>query len=151
MNPNILAQMPLFDDGKSTPPIPPDQQAMIERLQHGETLAIDLHAESFRRRLPLLEWAKTHDRFVYIGRGQRWTTEAETLFPEVKRDSLWCNPFQVGRDGTLEQVIERYREYLTSRPDLLKRLPELQGKILGCWCHPKPCHGDVLIQYLAKL
>ncbi len=149
MNPNSLAQMPLFHDGND-PPIPPDQQRMIDRLERGETLVIDLHAESLRRLLPLLTWAKTHERFVYIGRGQRWTTEAETLFPEVKRDSPWCNPFQFPRDGTRDEVIAKYEAHLTSRPDLLARLPELQRKILGCWCHPEPCHGDVLIGQLKR-
>jgi len=24
-------------------------------------------------------------------------------------------------------------------------LPELRGKVLGCWCAPKACHGDVLV------
>lgn len=25
---------------------------------------------------------------------------------------------------------------------------ELEGKTLACWCHPKNCHGDVLIRLL---
>jgi len=25
---------------------------------------------------------------------------------------------------------------------------ELDGKILGCWCKPKHCHGDELIRCL---
>ena len=29
---------------------------------------------------------------------------------------------------------------------LLAALPELQGKVLGCWCAPLPCHGDVLVE-----
>jgi hypothetical protein len=27
---------------------------------------------------------------------------------------------------------------------LLERLPELRGKVLGCWCAPLPRHGDLL-------
>ena len=23
---------------------------------------------------------------------------------------------------------------------------ELKGKILGCWCKPLPCHGDIIIK-----
>ncbi|MBI3972630.1 MAG: DUF4326 domain-containing protein [Chloroflexi bacterium] len=38
-----------------------------------------------------------------------------------------------------------YRQYRLSRPDLLTALPELRGKTLSCWCKPKPCHGDVLV------
>jgi len=27
---------------------------------------------------------------------------------------------------------------------LIDSLPELKDKVLGCWCAPEPCHGDVL-------
>ena len=54
--------------------------------------------------------------------------------------SPWANPFRG------EHAIERFRKYLTAPKQawLRKRLPELRGKILGCWCHPLACHGDVL-------
>jgi len=26
-------------------------------------------------------------------------------------------------------------------------LIELKGKTLGCWCHPKQCHGDILSKW----
>ncbi|MBX6723654.1 MAG: DUF4326 domain-containing protein, partial [Dactylosporangium sp.] len=38
----------------------------------------------------------------------------------------------------------RYEAWLRTRPDLMARLPELRGRVLACWCAPKPCHGDVL-------
>ena len=34
--------------------------------------------------------------------------------------------------------------------DLMKALPELQGKTLGCWCKPKACHGDVLVRLIEE-
>lgn len=64
----------------------------------------------------------------------------------IGRPSKWGNPFIIGRDGTREEVIEKYREYIMQRPDLLSDLHELKGKVLGCWCKPKPCHGDVLVE-----
>jgi len=67
----------------------------------------------------------------------------------IGRPSKWGNPFKSGRDGTLEEVLEKYRQHILSRPDLLAALHELEGKTLGCWCKPKPCHGDVLIELLA--
>ena len=61
--------------------------------------------------------------------------------------SIWHNPFKEGRDGTREEVIERFeRHVLEERPDLVERLPELKGKVLACWCAPEPCHGDVLLR-----
>jgi len=62
----------------------------------------------------------------------------------IGRPSKWGNPFEIGRDGTREQVIEKYRAWILTQPHLMAALPELRGKVLGCWCAPKACHGDVL-------
>jgi hypothetical protein len=64
----------------------------------------------------------------------------------IGRPSKWGNPFRVGRDGGRGQVIERYREWLRSQHSLMAALPELRGKVLGCWCKPLACHGDVLVE-----
>ncbi|WP_429726407.1 DUF4326 domain-containing protein [Alicyclobacillus sendaiensis] len=66
------------------------------------------------------------------------------------RQSKWANPFRIGKDGTREECIAKYREYLLSRPELLEDLEELRGKTLGCWCKPAPCHGDVLVELLEE-
>ena len=64
----------------------------------------------------------------------------------IGRPGVWGNPFVVGRDGERETLIEKYREYLLNTPDLLLKIPSLQGKTLGCWCKPRACHGDVLAE-----
>ena len=66
----------------------------------------------------------------------------------IGRGSKWGNPFKIGRDGNRTQVIEKYRSYILNKPELLNSLYELEGKILGCFCKPKACHGDVLIELL---
>lgn len=68
----------------------------------------------------------------------------------IGRPSKWGNPFVVGRDGTREQVIEKYRKYIMGNPSLLDSLWELEGKTLGCWCAPLACHGDVLAALAAS-
>lgn len=61
--------------------------------------------------------------------------------------SEWHNPFKEGRDGTREEVIAKFEHHLLeNRPDLVDRLPELRGKVLGCWCAPAACHGAVLLR-----
>ena len=45
-------------------------------------------------------------------------------------------------------VYKKYKEYILSNENLMSKLYELKGKILGCWCHPTPCHGDILIKLL---
>jgi len=64
----------------------------------------------------------------------------------VGRPSKWGNPYKVGRDGTREEVIEKYRAHILASPELLAAIPELKGKVLGCWCKPQPCHGDILAE-----
>ena len=63
----------------------------------------------------------------------------------VGRPSPFGNPFVIGRDGDRETVIRKYRAWLVAQPALVERVRrELADKVLGCWCAPAPCHGDVL-------
>lgn len=80
----------------------------------------------------------------------------------IGRPSKWGNPFTHQPDGkTLAQhtvanrkeAIDAYRTWIT-RGDgrhLLNDLHELQGKVLGCWCKPQSCHGDVLVELTKQL
>lgn len=68
----------------------------------------------------------------------------------VGRPSKWGNPFQIGRDGSRREVIEKYRRHLHCTPELLEGLKKLRGKDLVCWCYPKLCHADVLIEEANK-
>ena len=67
----------------------------------------------------------------------------------VDRRTRWGNPFVVGRDGTREQVVARYRADLWRRiragEIALADLAALDGKRLACHCWPtRPCHAEVL-------
>lgn len=77
---------------------------------------------------------------VYIGRPARGLP-----------GSKWANPFRIGHDGDRDEVCAKYEAYIRSRPDLLADLPEIDGKILGCWCAPEACHGDVLVRLCAEV
>ncbi len=68
----------------------------------------------------------------------------------VGRPSKWGNPFAIGRDGTRDEVIAKYRAWLMQQPALLAQLPELRGKNLVCWCAPQRCHADVLVEFAAR-
>jgi hypothetical protein len=68
----------------------------------------------------------------------------------IGRPSKWGNPFSIGKDGTREEVIGKYRDYLIHHPTLYGELSTLKGKVLGCWCAPLPCHGDVLIEEMER-
>lgn len=65
----------------------------------------------------------------------------------IGRPSEWGNPFVIGQDGTREEVVTKYETWLLGQPELLAKVPILKDKILGCFCTPLPCHGDVLVKY----
>jgi len=70
----------------------------------------------------------------------------------IGRPSPFGNPFS-HLPGTLAQfrvasrdeAITRFREWFQGQPELVERAKrELAGKVLGCWCKPASCHGDVI-------
>lgn len=78
----------------------------------------------------------------------------------IGRPSIWGNPYTHIKDkntkaefivNSREEAIQKYEEYLRNQPDLLKLLPTLKNKILGCWCSPKSCHGDIIIKLYNEL
>lgn len=77
---------------------------------------------------------------LYIGRA--WKRGGWDL-----TQSKWASPFTVKQHG---RILGLYEEHVRNRPDLMNSLYELDGKILGCWCKPKPCHGDVLVKLLKE-
>jgi DNA-binding Lrp family transcriptional regulator len=78
----------------------------------------------------LIAWAKDTCRFVLIDR---------------KTD--WGNYFKEGEDGTHDEVVAKYAKFcLPNKNGLLRKLPNLRGMVLGCWCHPKRCHGHIIAE-----
>ena len=75
--------------------------------------------------------------------------EKHTVY--IGRPSIFGNPYTIGKDGTREGVINLYRHYLTTNLKLLKALYNLpKDAILGCYCKPLACHGDVLVKFYNK-
>lgn len=68
-------------------------------------------------------------------------------FVNIMRPNKWGNPFILGKDGNRDEVLEKYTNYIMSNPALIDEIKkELKGKNLLCCCHPKKCHGHVLIK-----
>lgn len=65
----------------------------------------------------------------------------------IARPSKWGNPFT---KGTRCDRIKKYENWIITQKHLMDTLHELEGKVLGCWCKPKACHGDVLIRLVEK-
>jgi len=76
----------------------------------------------------------------------------------IGRPSPLGNPFS-NKHGTLAQFVTEdpiadYREYLLNKiknkdEAIITALKQIkEDSILVCWCKPKPCHGDVIIEIL---
>lgn len=104
----------------------------------------------------LKEWTNDENN-IYIGRAGvvfiKNDDGKKERFPKVK--SMFCNPFKVGKDGTREEVIKKYKKYLIEKlknnSNFRKEFIKLKDKNLGCWCHPEKCHGDVILKILKKV
>lgn len=48
----------------------------------------------------------------------------------IGRGSKWGNPFKIGKDGSRNDVINKYREYVMQNKDLMDSLNELKDKKL---------------------
>lgn len=74
----------------------------------------------------------------------------------IGRPSKWGNPFTHGTSmftgmvtvvHSRDVAIQSFKEHISKRPEFLEQVKkELKGKVLGCWCAPRPCHGDVLAE-----
>lgn len=98
----------------------------------------------------LQEWI-TDPKNVYIGRSGVVFIDNER-FPKVS--SNFANPFKIGKDGTRDEVIEKYKKYIDNRlkndAKLQQELIGMKNKNLGCWCSPESCHGNVLLQLMEE-
>lgn len=70
---------------------------------------------------------------VYVGRGSRWGNP----FGLEGTRALWIVK-------TRQEAIERYVAWIMEQDDLLRNIKYLTGKVLGCHCHPLPCHAHIL-------
>lgn len=65
----------------------------------------------------------------------------------IGRGSKWGNPFVIGKDGTREEVIAKYKTWVQLQPGMVQAIKkELKGKNLLCFCKPAKCHGDWLLE-----
>lgn len=92
---------------------------------------------------------------IQLSRAKGWRMPQNTV--TVARPTCWGNPWKIGEDGitTRGQAVSIFRRYLLGAPmdgparmsAIKRRLPELRGKNLACWCPlDQPCHADVLLE-----
>ncbi len=97
----------------------------------------------------LEDWCKDPNN-IYIGRkGVVFINKKR--YPE--KDSIWCNPYKINKDGNRDDVLNKYEIYIRNKLEkdesLQNELKKLKNKNLGCWCAPEPCHGNILVKLLS--
>ena len=98
------------------------------------------------------QWKRSSERYVYIGRPTFWGN----YFTQHK----WIDNPDLIIVGSVEAAVQAHKDWLygnaytsfkqRERINVLEELPSLVGKRLGCYCYPKPCHGNTFVQMLAN-
>lgn len=91
------------------------------------------------------EWKRKTKQYIYIGRPTIWGNHF-THLKFLAVNGLIVVPSQgdaviAFRDwlfGRKYKHLEQKR-----REKILQQIGELEGKYLGCYCEPQPCHGNV--------
>lgn len=75
---------------------------------------------------------------IYIGRPSKWGNP----FSHIRGKGIFCS--------SRDEAVRKYFEYITEGAGIHLRndLHELKGKVLGCFCSPKKCHGEILIELI---
>ena len=92
-------------------------------------------------------------------RAKGWKMPENTIC--VDRGTKWGNPYIVGKHGSREYCVELFANlflgfivisagketYENAINYPVKKINELKGKNLACWCPlDKPCHADILLK-----
>lgn len=85
--------------------------------------------------------------FVYIGRHNQ-----EFYNAPFDNNGYFGNPFKIAGSLTREESLRLFAMYfrtlLERDSDFKKAVLKLRGKVLGCFCKPLDCHGDIIAEYL---
>jgi hypothetical protein len=79
-----------------------------------------------------------------------WKMPKDAVY--VGRPTKYGNPYRMEIDGSREEVVAKYRVWLAEKLEENPNfLDPLKGKDLACWCPlNKPCHADVILEYLKR-
>lgn len=119
---------------------PPEKWGYVHELCffcQGMHIDADIPPKVWNKRDP-----KTPSDAVYVGRPSQWGN------PYTHLPSKLDGVHQV---ATREEAVEKYRAMLMQKDTFwcVKRAEiqaHLRGKDLVCWCAPKSCHADTLLE-----
>lgn len=63
------------------------------------------------------------------------------------RGSVAGNPFRIGKEGTRDEVCDKFEKYVEANTSLKERIIRYaRGKNLLCHCAPLRCHCDYILR-----
>jgi hypothetical protein len=83
---------------------------------------------------------------VYIGRGNDKTAMHDN---PIGTKGWLGNPYTLlhhDRDESIRMFTEDFLQRIRHDADFADAVASISGETLGCWCSPKPCHGEVIAQ-----
>jgi len=84
------------------------------------------------------------DDYIYIGRPSKYGSPFSSKEKNIAEHQV----------NSRSESLELCRDYFTDNPsiidDLISELKDKGINKLGCFCYPKPCHGDILIDLINK-
>lgn len=72
---------------------------------------------------------------------------------EVGEPGWLGNPYpkdEYGREICIEMFREDFEERIEEDDEFREAVEDLQGEVLGCYCKPAACHGDVILEYIKE-
>jgi len=110
--------------------------------------------------MPSREWFKAADKAIKSVAKQEGITFIVNLRKKPYdvyigrrgkgKDGYFGNPFPVSKHG--EEAMALFEDYFHKRvandPEFKSRVLSLKGKVLGCFCKPRKCHGDIITRWL---
>lgn len=85
---------------------------------------------------------------VYIGRAGNGLSGAFGNPIRVGHRCGICDTIHTRREDTIRCYVTYFDGRIATDGEFREAVHALTGKVLGCFCKPSPCHGDVIASYL---
>lgn len=109
---------------------------------------INLHKHPTLKSLSQRDWP---DDFVYIGRPGRGFTGDFGNPVKINEECPVCGNRHIRPASTLECYRIWLEREVRENQEFREKVCQLAGKTLVCFCHPRPCHGDILEEIAKRL
>jgi len=109
---------------------------------------INLHQNQSLKSLSQRNWP---NGFVYIGRAGRGLTGTFGNPVKVCEECLVCRSIHKKPVDTLKCYRQWLEQEIRTNYEFREFVKQLAKKTLVCFCHPRPCHGDILEEIANRL